>query len=266
MRPQVIAKAIRQPNAGCDAIPPSAKFVDVEIRTIKCEIIFHTKNTKVYAGDVMLKDAFDFYYKATELKDLLRQGAIQWNIDKKRRESVAEHTYGCMLLAISLQAELKIDVDMEKTLEMLAIHELEELFIGDITPLNNTEKADLTSKARKHIYELVKNLNSCDRLMNLTDEFNAQLSSDAKFAKAVDKLECVLEFKKYQDLGQVSLSHLKPEMLENKKLKTFVESGKYDLADIFFLYHLPAYKDYGIDEEFWFKNLKPLKINKKNLV
>lgn len=73
----------------------------------------------------------------------------------------------------------------------------------------------------------------------------------------------MLEFKKYQDLGQVSLSHLKPEMLRNKKLQEFVERGKYDLADIFFIYHKPAFESFGIDEDYWCKHLKPLKISKQ---
>lgn len=209
----------------------------------------------------MLNDAFSFYYKATELKDMLRQGAVQWEVDKKRLESIAEHTFGCMILAISLQSELNLNIDLGKTLEMLAIHELEELAIGDLTPLDNVDKKSIKEKARSAVYDIIKDLNKCNELMALTDEFNLCGSQEAKFAKAVDKLECVLEFKKYQDLGQVSLKHLKPEMLENKYLKAYVDSGKYDLADIFFLYHMPAFKDYGIDEKFWYDKLKPLKIN-----
>ncbi len=208
----------------------------------------------------MLEDAFNFYYKATQLKDMLRQGAVQWEVDKKRLESIAEHTFGCMILAISLHSELNLDVDLGKTLEMLAIHELEELAIGDVTPLDNIDKKILKAKARNAVYGFVKNLNNGEKLMNLTDEYNASETQEAKFAKAVDKLECVLEFKKYQDLGQVSLSHLKPEMLHNQKLKTYVQSGKYDLADIFFLYHMDSYKSFGMDEKYWFTNLKPLNI------
>ena len=53
-------------------------------------------------------------------------------------------------------------------------------------------------------------------------------------------------------------------MLKNKILKAYVYSGKYDLADIFFLYHCPAFKDYGIDEKYWFEHLKPLSVNEQN--
>lgn len=206
----------------------------------------------------MLKDAFEFYYKATELKDLLRSGAVQWRVNKDRIESIAEHTYGCMILAISLQSELDLDVNLSKVLEMITIHELEELSIGDITPLDKIDKNSLKEKARESVYNLVKDLNCGDRLIRLIDEFEECETKEAKFAKAVDKLECVLEFKKYQDLGQVALSHVTEEMLENKYLKAYVDAGKYDLADIFFLFHMKAYKDFGIDEEYWFSKLKPL--------
>ncbi len=208
----------------------------------------------------MKEDAFKFYFKATQLKDILRQGAVQWNVKKNRLESIAEHVYGCLILVISLHSELNLELDLGKTLEMLAIHELEELVIGDVTPLDNIDKKDLKDKAREAVFSFVKNLNQSDFLMNLTDEYNEGKSLEAKFAKAVDKLECVLEFKKYQDLKQVSLSHLKPQMLKNKKVKEFVDSGKYDLADIFFMYHLPAYKEFGIDEMYWNTKLKPMSI------
>lgn len=209
----------------------------------------------------MLEDSFKFYYKATKLKDMLRQGAVQWNVKKERLESIAEHTYGCLILAISLYSELNLNIDLGKTLEMLTIHELEELGIGDITPLDRIDKNLLKQKAQNVVCDIVKDLNNKNDIISLTNEFNLSRTPEAKFAKAIDKLECVLEFKKYQDLGQVSLSHLTKEMLENKYLKAYVDSGKYDLADIFFLYHLPAFREFGIDENYWYSHLKSLKID-----
>ncbi len=209
----------------------------------------------------MLKNAFEFYYKAAQLKDMLRQGAVQWSVNKERLESIAEHTFGCMILAISLHSELNLNLNLGKTLEMLTIHELEELFIGDITPLDNVNKEELKLKAKTEVSNFVKVLNKGKNLISLTEDFNLSLSDEAKFAKAIDKLECVLEFKKYEDLGQVSLSHLTPEMLKNKYLKAYVDEGRYSLADIFFLYHMPAFKEFGINEKFWFETLKQLNIN-----
>lgn len=206
----------------------------------------------------MIEESIKFYYKATELKDLLRQGPLQWRVDKDRIESIAEHTFGCLILAISLVDELRLNINMDKVLKILTIHELEEIAIGDVTPLDDIDKKSLKEKARKFVVETVKELKNADELVSLTDEYNNGESQEAQFAKAVDKLECVLEFKKYQDKNQVDLSHINEHMLKNKKLKDFVDKKIYDLADIFFLFHMPAFEKYGINEEFWFKSLKNL--------
>ena len=134
----------------------------------------------------MLDDAFKFYYTATKLKDMLRQGAVQWNVNKPRLESIAEHTYGCLILAIALHSELKLDINLEKTLEMLTIHELEEIKIGDVTPLDSVNKSDLKNEARAFICEIVKGLKLKISIVSLTDEFNNQTTKEASFAKAID--------------------------------------------------------------------------------
>ena len=186
----------------------------------------------------MLKEAFEFYYKAIKFKDMLRSGPLLWKVNKERLESIAEHTFGCMILAISLYSELNLEMDLGKVLEMLAIHELEELAIGDITPLDKVNKDDLIDKARKSVEELVGELKYKNEVLHLTEEFNFSKSIEARFAKAIDKLECVLEFKKYHDNGQVSIEHVTDEMLENEALKAYIDTGEYDIADIFFLFHL----------------------------
>ncbi len=209
----------------------------------------------------MIEDGIKFYYCAAKLKDMLRQGAVQWKVDKPRLESIAEHIYGAIILAISLKDELNVEVNLDRVVKMLAVHELEELFIGDLTPLDNVDKNSLKADVRKKIAGILHKIVAKDEILSLVDEFNLVATLEAKFAKAMDKLECVLEFKKYVDLGQVDLTHLTQDMLKNKTLKWFVDQGKYDLADIFFIYHMPAYEYLGIDENFWFSTLKNLKID-----
>ena len=208
----------------------------------------------------MLDKAFSFYYQAIKLKDMLRSGALLWKVNTDRFESIAEHTFGCMILAISLYSQLKLNIDLGKVLEMLTIHELEEIAIGDITPLDKINKEDLIQKARESVLDLVKDLNYKDSLMELTDEFNSAKSKESKFCRAIDKLECVLEFKKYHDKGQVSIDHVTDEMLENERLKNYIDTGMYDIADIFFLFHMKAYEEFGIDEDYWFNYLKDINI------
>ena len=205
----------------------------------------------------MLKEGFKFYYKVIKLKEILRQGYIKWGVKSDRIESVAEHVFGSMILAVSLYSQLKLSLDLNKVLEMITYHELEEIEIGDLTVFDDKS----SQKNRKIIEKIVGDLNERKRIVALIDEFNMQESKEAKFARAVDKLECALQMKKYQDLGLVTIENVTPQMLENKRLKEYIDSGKYDLADIFFLWDLSSYEEYGITEELWFKELKKLKID-----
>ena len=41
------------------------------------------------------------------------------------------------MLAIAIHSEYKMDIDISKAIQMLVIHELEEVIIGDITPFDN---------------------------------------------------------------------------------------------------------------------------------
>ena len=64
---------------------------------------------------------------ATELKDKIRRGWKIWNIDRERVESVAEHIYGTCILAISIDSEFELDIDIYKVVMMIVLHEIEEI-------------------------------------------------------------------------------------------------------------------------------------------
>ena len=62
-----------------------------------------------------------FYLLAIELKDKIRSGWKVWNIEKERVESVAEHIYGVCILAIAIDSEFDLDVDIYKIIVMLVL-------------------------------------------------------------------------------------------------------------------------------------------------
>ena len=67
------------------------------------------------------------------LKNKIRTGWMEVNISADRLESVAEHIYGCLMLAIAIDSEYELNLDMYKVLKMLSLHELEETIIKDYT-------------------------------------------------------------------------------------------------------------------------------------
>ena len=70
------------------------------------------------------QNVIEFYVLCNRLKDTIRTGWKDWNVQRERIESVAEHVYGTQMLAIAMCAEYYYRLDIRKVVMMLAIHEL----------------------------------------------------------------------------------------------------------------------------------------------
>ena len=101
------------------------------------------------------KRVIDFYIICNRLKDVIRTGWIDWNVKRERIESVAEHIFGVQMLAIAMKSEYEYDIDIMKVIFMLAIHELGETLIGDITlfQMSKEEKEKIEHEAVSKILE-----------------------------------------------------------------------------------------------------------------
>ena len=73
-----------------------------------------------------LKNSMRFYMSATQLKYKIRSGwdKSHWYVSKSRLESIAEHVYGTCILALSIDSEFKTNLDINKVIKMLVLHEL----------------------------------------------------------------------------------------------------------------------------------------------
>lgn len=153
--------------------------------------------------DDKIKKAMRFYLLATKLKYKIRSGwdKEHWNINSERIESIAEHVYGTCILAISLDSEFRLNMDMEKVLKMLVMHEIGEVLIGDITPFDEItleQKAEIEHKAMR---EVLGDLINKEELFNLLIEFDEHNTKESKFAYLCDKIEADIQSKVYQDMG-----------------------------------------------------------------
>lgn len=95
------------------------------------------------------KNVLKYYVFCNTLKDVVRTGWKDWNVNRERLESIAEHIYGVQMLAIAMKSEYDYDVNIEKVLKMLAVHETEEIVIGDLTffDINREEKNKIGHRA-----------------------------------------------------------------------------------------------------------------------
>lgn len=168
-----------------------------------------------------------YYVLCNKLKDVIRTGWKNWNVKRDRLESVAEHIFGVQMLAIAMKSEYDYkDVDIMKVLYMLAVHELEEIYIGDLTlfQIADGKKKELGHKAVKKV---LGNLIDKAQIESLTLEFDARKTKEAKFAYWCDKLECDLQSKIYDEENCVDLSDQKDNPTFNdKRVQDLLKSGR----------------------------------------
>ncbi len=171
------------------------------------------------------KNVINYYVLCNKLKRVIRTGWQDWNIDSDRLESVAEHVYGVQMLAIAMYSEFNYDIDLKKVLYMLAVHELEEIIIGDLT-MFQIDKEEKKRRGHEAVSKILSNLVNKEEIMNLVLEFDERKTSEAKFAYQCDKLECDLQARLYDLEGNAVLSkESKNISINDPKVHDLLESG-----------------------------------------
>ena len=119
----------------------------------------------------------------------------------KRKESSAEHSWSCLILADYFLSQMKEDINRLKVYELLLYHDVVEIEAGDIglTDLEgrkgkkeNEKKAML--KLKKEFPPLIK-----EKFEKLFNEFEEQKTKEAKFAIAVDKMDALIHEMDYKE-------------------------------------------------------------------
>lgn len=132
-----------------------------------------------------------FLVEADRLKGVERRSRINGGA---RRENVAEHSWHVSLFAMVLAEWAVAPVDIGMVVEMLLLHDLVEIEAGD-TPLYDKGSAASQAEREAAAAELIFGLLPADqagRFRALWSEFEAAQSPEAKFAKALDRLQPIL--------------------------------------------------------------------------
>jgi putative hydrolase of HD superfamily len=142
-----------------------------------------------------LAGLLDFLRAAESLKTVTRSGYTSAGLP----ESVAEHTWRLSLMALLLAPEFP-DVDFARLVKICLVHDLGEAVGGDIPAPEQARRlaAGAGGKAadeRRDLLSLLQPLPARSRaeITALWDEYEAAQSPEAKLAKALDKLETILQ-------------------------------------------------------------------------
>ena len=167
----------------------------------------------------MNDNIINFYIIANRLKEKIRTGWQEIEVSSQRLESVAEHIYGCLMLAIAIDSEYKLNLDMYKVLKMISLHELEETIMKDYTVRDNITKEEKIKRGKECVIKATEGMIKQDEIVRLLDEFNERLTKESIFCYHIDKIECDFQAKIYDLKGQIKMEN----MLED--LKYYGEEG-----------------------------------------
>ena len=143
-----------------------------------------------------LAGILDFLQAAERLKTTVRSGYTSAG----DQESVVEHTWRLCLMALVLAPEFP-DVDFARLVKICVIHDLGEAISGDVPAPEQARRAAAgatggkSADERRDLVALVSSLPDEPReeIIALWDEYEAASTPEARLAKALDKLETILQ-------------------------------------------------------------------------
>jgi putative hydrolases of HD superfamily len=135
----------------------------------------------------------NFATEAGRLKGVLRQTVLT---DPARRENSAEHSWHLAVLALALGEYAPPGTDIAAVISMLVLHDLVEVDAGDLS-VYAAQAAQERQHAAEHaaadrIFALLPP-DQASSLRGLWDQFEERASPEARFARALDRLQPMLE-------------------------------------------------------------------------
>ena len=190
-----------------------------------------------------------FYEFTNVLKSKIRTGWLEIEIQKERLESVAEHIYGCLMLAIAIDSEYDLNIDMYKVLKMLSLHELEEILMGDLTLRADITKEEKILLGKKYVKEITNGLFKQNEIEELLNEFNAHITKESIFCYHIDKIECDMQAKMYDLEGVFLIEKAKEDLPFFGDRADEIEKISKTASDYWINYDKPRYEDDEIFKE-----------------
>jgi putative hydrolases of HD superfamily len=137
-----------------------------------------------------LTGILDFLRQAEKLKDTTRSAYTS----EGRHESVAEHTWRLCLMSLVFEDSFP-QLDHAKLLKMCIVHDLGEAIGGDIPAPKQALPGAKAADERRDLLQLLEPLPARlrDEIVSLWDEYEQAATPEAQIAKALDKLETILQ-------------------------------------------------------------------------
>ncbi|EFC86740.1 HD domain-containing protein [Parafrankia sp. EUN1f] len=141
--------------------------------------------------DARLSRQIAFLIEIDKLKSVLRHSNL---VDLSRRENDAEHSWHLAMFSVVLAEYAAYEVDEARVLRMLLIHDLVEVYAGDTFIYDYAAAADQEERERAAAERLFPQLpdEQAAALRSLWNEFEQRQTPEARFARALDRVQPLL--------------------------------------------------------------------------
>jgi putative hydrolase of HD superfamily len=133
-----------------------------------------------------------FVSEAGRLKGVLRQTPLT---EPARRENSAEHSWHLAVMALVLADHAPPGTDLSRVIAMLLVHDLVEIDAGDLflyaAAAQHARQEEAERAAADRIFALLPD-GQAERVRALWDEFEERRTPEARFARALDRLQPML--------------------------------------------------------------------------
>ena len=139
----------------------------------------------------ILQGQIQFINELEKLKAVKRRNLT---LDNKRPENSAEHSWHLAMMVPVLAPYSQTEIDQLKVIKMLLVHDLGEIYEGDSWLYTESDQEDIHQNELKAFKRLIENLPPYQQseLLDLFIEFETQETDEAKFAKAIDAIQPLL--------------------------------------------------------------------------
>lgn len=139
-----------------------------------------------------IEQIIEFLRIIDQFKSIERKTKVSNN---SRYENDAEHTWHMCMFALLLHKEIEEEIHLERTLKLILIHDLCEIYAGDTYAHDSSariNKEQREDEATKQLFnELPDDLKI--EFHELWNEYKANTTKEARFAQAIDKMQAFVQ-------------------------------------------------------------------------
>ncbi|KAK3702258.1 hypothetical protein LTR37_014969 [Vermiconidia calcicola] len=157
-----------------------------------------------------------FLHLLERLKTTKREGWRRFGIN--HGESISDHMYRMSIITLLCPPTLSSRIDIARCTKMALIHDMAELLVGDITPIDGVTKSEKSRRETETMDYLCSGLLSnvhsgipAKHMREIWQEYEDSETLESKFVHDVDKMELLLQMMEYErsyqgrmDLGEFS--------------------------------------------------------------